>query len=148
RSTPGSPLSVLGAAETSDREHSRRAQRFPRRRGGYRIRTVTLPRGAHRLGYWSGRRYRCCAPQPISTCAVPDFLLWRKCMKRLCLIVFAAVAAAGCGSHEAQPSNDGSSHEAQPSNGGDQGSQLPPAVTAEMEGLIAEKAARTPAQRK
>ena len=67
-------------------------------------------------------------------------------MKRLCLIVFAAATAVGCGSHEAQPSNGGD--ETQPSNGGDKDVQLPPAVTAQMEALIAEKAARTPAQRK
>src|SRR5262249_60132324 len=57
-------------------------------------------------------------------------------MKRLCL-VFAAATAVGCGSLEAQPSN-----------GGAEDVQLPPAVTAQMETLIAEEAARTPAQRK
>src|SRR5215510_2228569 len=53
------------------------------------------------------------------------------------LLVFAAATAVGCGSNGPQPAT-----------GGDGDVQLPPPVMAQMEELLAEKAARTPAQRK
>jgi subtilisin-like proprotein convertase family protein len=61
-------------------------------------------------------------------------------MKRLWLPVAAGVLAAGCASDTSSPTPGGSTNNGEP--------QLSPAVIAQMESLIAEKTARTPAQKK
>src|SRR5580765_2380756 len=65
------------------------------------------------------------------------FLPRENLMKRLWLPLVAVFAAAGC-----------SSDAPSPTPGGKGNVQLSPAVIAQMEALIAEKSARTPAQRK
>ena len=62
-------------------------------------------------------------------------------MKRLWLPVAGVLAAASCATSDAPPTPSGG-------NGNNGAVQLSPAVIAQMESLIAEKTARTPAQRK